>query len=279
MNYKKFAIILFLMILLASIFIVFFGFKRKAAMISSGFKNLPILEYHLIERPEGRWRRSPENFKRDLAWLYKNGYYPVNLRDLLTHFKGLPEGKKPVVLTFDDSSLSQFRYLANGKIDSDCAIGMLKAFHEKHPKAWPMRATFFVLIETDNPDRNIFGQPAYAKQKLQQLTKWGMEVGSHTYSHEHLNKISPASARYTLARSYQKLKELSGQEIISLALPMGLYPTDEAVFSGRDQSLKYDYQLVCGVAGGFQVIPYTPRHLKRIQTINSEWIKFFHRYN
>src|SRR3989339_679285 len=87
------------------------------------FKKFPVLEYHLISRPEARWTRTPENLRRDLEWLYDNNYFPMNAKDILTGFKGLPSGKTPVVMTFDDSSSSQFRYLPNGKIDPDCAVG------------------------------------------------------------------------------------------------------------------------------------------------------------
>jgi peptidoglycan/xylan/chitin deacetylase (PgdA/CDA1 family) len=247
-------------------------------------KKFPVLEYHLIKSPEARWSRTPENFRRDLQWLLANNYYPVNLRDILTNFPGLPAGKTPVVLTFDDSSSSQFRYLPDGKLDPDCAVGIIKSFHDQHPKEWPMRATFFIVIGTNNPDRNIFGQPDIPdvqKKKLRQLTEWGMEVASHTYWHDRLNKVSDKFARYSLARSYKVLKDLSGQELVSLAMPMGLYPSNEAVFSGQYQNIKYDYKLVCEVAGGLQPWPGSPKfnsyHINRIQTIQSEWWKFFGR--
>ncbi|MFH1683261.1 MAG: polysaccharide deacetylase family protein [Candidatus Margulisiibacteriota bacterium] len=248
---------------------------------SFSFKRFPVLEYHHIRRPEARWSRTPENFRKDLEWLYQNGYYPMNLRDILTGFKGLPKGKIPVVLTFDDSPLNQFRYLADGKIDPECAIGVIKAFHEEHPKEWPLRATFFVLIETNNPGHNIFGQAKYAEKKLRQLTEWGMEVGGHCYSHDRLSEVTPKFARYTLARASQALKELSGQEIVSMATPMGLYPENESLFSGKYQKIAYDYKLVCEVAGGLQPVPgspkFNPHHINRIQAIDSEWRKFFGR--
>lgn len=246
------------------------------------FTKFPVLEYHLISRPEARWTRTPENFRADLEWLRANNYYPVNLRDILAGFPGLPSGKTPVVLTFDDSSSSQFRYLANGELDPDCAVGIIKAFHDKYPKEWPLRATFFIVIGTNNPDRNVFGQPEFRQKKLQQLTKWGMEVASHTYWHDRLNKTDPKLARYSLAISYQMLKSLSSQEIVSLALPMGLYPSDEAgTFKAKYQKISYDFQLACEVAGGLQPAPGTPQfnpyHINRIQTIGSEWTKFFKR--
>ncbi len=259
--------------------------KPKESIITNklNLKKFPVLEYHLIKRPEARWSRTPENFRSDLEWLYSHDYYPFDLKDILTSFKGLPTGKTPVVITFDDSSSSQFRYLPGQKLDPECAVGIIKDFHDKHPD-WPMRATFFILIETNNPDRNIFGQPEepnYKARKLRQLVAWGMEVASHTYCHDRLDGISPKAACYSLARSYKKLKELSDQEVVSLALPMGLYPTDESVFSGGYQKIKYDFRLACEVAGGLQPVPgtsgFNPHHIHRIQTIGSEWTKYFNR--
>lgn len=274
-------------ILLLSVLIGLSGFACKnipeAQSRSLNFRSFPVLAYHLIGRTEKRWTRTPANFRKDLEWLHKNGYYPMNLCDILTGFNDLPEGKKPVVLTFDDSSSSQFRYLTDGGIDPGCAVGIMGEFSAKH-KDWPMRGTFFIVIQTNNPDRNIFGQPEhpeYKAKKLKQLAKWGMEVASHTYSHERLNNLSPKAARYALARSYKILKELSGQEIVSLALPMGLCPTDESVFSGKYQKISYDFKLVAEAAGGPQPSPalkeFNPYHIKRIQAIDSEWRKYFKR--
>lgn len=251
---------------------------------SHTFKKLPVLEYHKIGYPEGRWTRTPENFWSDLEWLYKNGYYPFNFRDLLSTFEALPEAKTPVIITFDDSTSSQFRYLRNGKVDPKCAVGILKNFHEKHPD-WPLRATFFVVIETNDPDRNLFGQPEdpnLKPRKLRQLDEWGMEVGSHTYCHDRLDKISPRQAAYQLARSSKMLEKNLGKKPVSLALPMGLYPQDLSVFSGKYQDIAYDFELVADVAGGLQPAPwekgFDPLHIHRIQTIKEEWKKFFGRY-
>lgn len=243
--------------------------KKSAAPATVAFKQFPVLEYHLIGRPEGRWRRTPENFKSDLEWLYANGYYPFNLRDVLDGFRGLPPGKKPVILTFDDSSTGQFRYLSDGKIDPDCAVGIIRAFHEKYPQEWPLRATFFVLIETSDPDHNLFGQPELAAKKLRQLVRWGMEIGTHTYSHDRLDKLSEAAARRSLDRARKTLTKFVTQEIVSLSLPQGKRPKNPEVISR--------FRLIAEVAGGMNPAKFDPLHIKRIQTIESEWQKFFKR--
>lgn len=233
------------------------------------FASFPVLEYHLIGRPEGRWQRTPENFRSDLEWLCANDYYPLNLRDLLVGFAAVPAGKRPVILTFDDSSIGQFRYLPDGRIDPDCAVGLIKAFHDRHRDDWPLKATFFVLMETNAPDRNLFGQPESAARKLRQLTEWGMELGVHTYSHDRLDRLSPAAARRSLARSVATLAKFSSREVVSLSLPLGKYP--------QDLGLIKDFRLVVEVAGGLNPVKFDPLRLKRIQGIDGEWRRFFKR--
>ena len=232
------------------------------------FTRFPVLEYHMIGRPEGRWQRTPENFRRDLEWLYANNYYPLNLRDLLKGFNVVPVGKTPVVLTFDDSTIGQFNYLTSGQLDPDSAVGVLKQFHDRHPD-WPMRATFFVLIETNAPSHNLFGQPEQAGRKLRSLDEWGMEIGAHTYSHDRLDKISSAAARHSLDRELATLSKFVSTEIVSLALPLGKYPADLSVLE--------KFKLIAEVAGGMNPVKYDPLHVKRIQTIDSEWLRFFRR--
>jgi hypothetical protein len=70
-----------------------------------------LLEYHRIGEPEGRWTRSPTHFRDDLERLWSAGYRAVALDAFVTGSIDLPAGTSPVVLTFDDSSPGQFRYL------------------------------------------------------------------------------------------------------------------------------------------------------------------------
>jgi peptidoglycan/xylan/chitin deacetylase (PgdA/CDA1 family) len=242
---------------------------KPAANKPLEYSSFPVLEYHLIGRPEGRWQRTPEKFRADLEWLYANNYYPLNMRDLLGGFASVPTGKRPVILTFDDSTSGQFRYLADGKLDPNCAVGIIKAFHDRHPDDWPLKATFFVLMETDAPDHNLFGQPESAARKLRQLTEWGMELGVHTYSHDRLDRLSPAAARRTIDRSLAAIAKFSSDEVVSLSLPLGKYPKDLNIIS--------KFKLIVEVAGGLNPVKFDPLRLRRIQAIDSEWRRFFKR--
>jgi len=243
-----------------------------------------VLEYHLIGEPEDRWQRTPANFRADLERLLAEGYYPVNLRDLAARDLGMvPVGKRPMVLTFDDSSMGQFRMLPDGQVDPDSAVGILLAFHQAHPADWPLRASFFVLQDVDVPERILFGQPEWAQQKLQMLVAWGMEIGSHTISHANLAESAPEEAQRQLALSQARLETLlPGYEVTSLSVPFGQYPLDETLLvSGEYQGQSYTYRAVVREAGGLAPSPHTagfePYRIPRVQAIPSEldyWLSY-----
>ena len=192
---------------------------------------LLMLEYHHIGEPEGRWQRTPANLWADLERLLGAGYYPVNLRDLVEGgLRAVPAGKRPVVLTFDDASPSQFAMLPDGSVARDSAVGILLAFHQAHPADWPLRATFFVLHDPDGSGQSAFGQPEWAARKLRLLVEWGMEVGGHTLSHANLAECSPDEVQRQLALSQAGLHQLlPGYQVVSLSLPYGAYPADEGL--------------------------------------------------
>ncbi len=245
-----------------------------------------VLEYHHFGEPEERWQRTPDNFRADLERLLAQGYYPVNLRDLAAgDLRMVPAGKRPVVLTFDDSSISQFRILPDGAVDPNSAVGILLDFHQRHPADWPLRATFFVLQDVDVPDRILFGQPELAQQKLQMLVDWGMEVGSHTISHANLAESPPEEVKRQLALSQIQLEELlPDYEVVSLSIPFGNYPEDETVLAGGVyQGQSYQYQAAVEVSGGLAPSPHSevfnPYRIPRVQAIQSELDRWLEKAN
>jgi peptidoglycan/xylan/chitin deacetylase (PgdA/CDA1 family) len=243
-----------------------------------------VLEYHLIEEPEARWSRTPANFRRDIERLIAEGYYPINLIDLALGQINVPAGKTPLVLTFDDSSSGQFRYLPDGTVDPDSAVGILLAAARQYPNDWRTQATFFVLLDVDVPDRILFGQPEWAEQKLLNLIEWGMEVGSHTISHFRLSDGTPEQIRWQLAVSEETIESMiPGYEVLSLSVPLGLYPEDEDLLrAGEWEGQHYDFQAVVEVAGGPSPSPFSthfdPYHIRRVQATAEQldtWLGFF----
>ncbi|MBM3495316.1 MAG: hypothetical protein FJX72_13495 [Armatimonadetes bacterium] len=189
-----------------------------------------VLMYHRIEesRPNDAMNRTPEQFTKDLQDLYDRGYRAVTLREFAENRMDVPAGKTPVVLTFDDSYRSQFRYLdaAASQIDPDCAVGLMEAFSAKHPD-WKPKATFFVLHGGPNPP--AFYQEGLTEAKFAHLLEIGCEIGSHSLTHRNFRRLSAEQIEQEIAGSVKVIRELApNAEVTSLAIPYGSIPKSEA---------------------------------------------------
>ncbi len=185
-----------------------------------------ILVYHRIGE-EGSQSRTPENFLSDLEYLYEQGYRCISLRDLLANHIAVEPGYTPVVITFDESDPSQFRYVEEDgqlRIDPRCAVGIMEDFSAAHPD-FNMTATFFVLPQ-------LFGQEEYAGAKLKYLVERGYDIGSHTLKHVPLGGMSSERVLEELAGSIKLVKEyLPDYEPFAVALPEGSRPDDITLLS------------------------------------------------
>jgi peptidoglycan/xylan/chitin deacetylase (PgdA/CDA1 family) len=247
-----------------------------------------ILEYHKIDTPESRWTRTPENFRRDLQRLWERGYRLVRLGDFLDGKMVLPRGTTPVILTFDDSSPGQFRYVERGGdwvIDPDCAVGIIEAFARAHPE-FGHAATFYVLPGADPPNR-LFNQPALATRKLAYLIASGYEIGNHTLWHANLSRYPEPVVRSQIATAQEWIQQhVPGYRPRTLALPMGGYPRQTRwAESGTLKGTTYHHDAILMVAGGAARSPFAkgfdPYHLPRIQAIEHEidgWLAYFERH-
>ena len=194
---------------------------------------IPVLMYHSVGDPPltGRLARfshlglsiPASLLRKHLEMLYASGFYPVNLRDILSPTIDIPLGRTPVVLTFDDARASQFRYHRDGSIDPNCAIGVLAAFHKLHPD-WPERATFFILPESRyNPAP--FGQHGREKQKFEYLFDHGYELANHSTTHHPMARMDAKMLVWEMATCARFIHHLvPDAPVDTMALPYGIRP-------------------------------------------------------
>ncbi len=239
--------------------------------------SVPVLVYRDFIGPSaaavpGTSGRTIEAFRNDLQRLIEAGFYPVNLGDLAQeHLRAVPAGKRPIVLTFDGSAASQFRWLPDGQVDPDCAVGVLLAFNATHGVDWPLRATFFVQQEVGRPGDGLFGASDLAPQKLKQLVAWGMEVGVLPIGGSALNTLSDAAVQEALGIASQQLTNwLGGYTANSLALPDGALPTTTALLkAGSHNGVAYTYTAAVLPNGGLAPSPshaaFAPLRIPRVQ--------------
>jgi peptidoglycan/xylan/chitin deacetylase (PgdA/CDA1 family) len=185
-----------------------------------------ILEYHRIGTPEAQFVRSPQHLRDDLQWLYDHDFVTEPLVNYFTNDIHAPAGKRPVVLTFDDGTEGQFRYIvdANGQTrpDPDSAVPILLEFDRTHP-GFGHDATFFLLPY--GPFGRTTAQLAYAQQKLDFMVAEGFEFGNHTLDHTNLATVSDAVVTKELATAVRQLhRYLPGYDPRTVALPFGAYP-------------------------------------------------------
>jgi peptidoglycan/xylan/chitin deacetylase (PgdA/CDA1 family) len=237
---------------------------------------IPVLEYHLIVPEEkGEFTRTPQQLRADLEELYKRGYRPVNMVDVVDKkIQQLPKGVSPVVLVFDDASPSQFRYVErNGQLEIDptSAVGILEKFADEHAD-WPRRAVF-CMLPAAQAGRSFFGDKGIEGQKtewryrkVQFLHKQGYELCNHTLYHERLDRAG-ARAQEFIARGDMAIDSaVPGYKVRTFALPLGMWPKQRDVAwqgswtdpkSGK--TIRYDYDAVLEVSGNPNESPYDPK--------------------
>ena len=233
-----------------------------------------LLEYHRIstDGTSDDLHRTYQEFRQDIALLKAEGYYPITAAEFASGVINVPAGKSPVVLTFDDSSPGQYRILETGKLDPDCAVGIMQQAVETGD--WAPKASFFPLLYV-YPEKDIlFGQPETAAQKLKQLVAWGYEIGSHTRTHADLRQISADQVAQELAESQAELEELigGGYRVTTLAVPYGFYPSDESLLAqGEHQGATYRFAAALDAAGGPTPSPFSdrfqPYRIKRVPVV------------
>ena len=235
---------------------------------------IPVLMYHLFGNHESTWGRERGNFRRDLELLYERGYRPVNMVDVLDRKIDLPAGLSPVVITFDDASPSQFRYIErDGKlvIDSTSAVGMWLDFAKTHP-GWSNKAVF-CMLPAASAGHAFFGDGKFDGQKkewrllkVKQLADLGFELCDHTLWHAQLDKYSDAVVQEQIARGALAIDSaVPGYRIRSFALPLGIWPKNRALAKSGSwtdpktgQTVTYDFDAIFEVWGKPVPSPYNP---------------------
>ncbi len=212
-----------------------------------------ILEYHRIADAEGSFTRSIGNFKGDLETLYAKGYRLIKYSDFLSGHINTPAGTTPVIFTFDDSTVSQFRYIDQGGkkvIDPNCAVGMMEAFYHKHPD-FGCTAVFSYLP-------SLFEQQGMGKKKVEYLEGHGFEFADHTVSHIPLGKLSDQDVQKEIGASISNMKSIDPKvKVDTLCLPDGVMPKNhDLMFHGSYNGATYNMKWVLLVGSN----PLYPRY-------------------
>ena len=239
------------------------------------YGRIPIVEYHLVVDEDGSYAVSRERFRAELDTLYRLGYRPIGLGELLDKRIALPAGTSPVLFVFDDASPSQFRYVdVNGSlaVDPTSALGIWLDFAKDKP-GWRHRGAFCLLSGAE-AGRSFFGnkgiegqETAWRFAKLRQLDSLGFELCNHTLWHARLDKYDDAFVQEQIARGELAIDSaVPGYRVRGFALPLGMWPKNRPLAWGgawtdpkSGRTLRYDYDAVFEVAGGPARSPHDPQ--------------------
>lgn len=232
-----------------------------------------VITYHVIGDKDTAYTRTISGFKEDLASFKKEGFYPIKLSDFEKRIIKAPKGKKPLLITFDDSSKSQFEMDADGNIKADCAVGIMEDFKKKNPD-FPMNATFFILPGAKSPN-NLFGQPDLTKRKIEFLIKNGYEIANHTLWHANLKKYKDKIEEQIVESQILLNKYAPDLVMTSFAVPFGIYPPksmEHKLLSGKYKDKTYKHKLVFDYSNRMSVSPYDTEfdnlHVRRVQAFD-----------
>lgn len=208
---------------------------------------VPVIMYHrIVDKPGTQDDRTPAQFRVELERLAREGYVPVTAAEYVSGTIGIPAGKHPVVLTFDDASPSQVTLNGQGVPAPGTAVAILREVAAAHPGFRPV-ATFYVT-------RDMFGKtdPAEQAMVLGWLRQNGFDLGNHTRDHLNLLGKSQSQVMTQIAGGHKEIVANGGGTPVTLALPYGNQPRKHGwALKGKSGGTSYTY-------GGVFLAGYTP---------------------
>ena len=180
--------------------------------------HIPIALLHGIEHePVGRYEISAGALDMMCSTLKSMGYETITLTDLYNHYtKGTKLPAKPVILTSDDGYQDLYTV----------ALPILKKYNYKMTV---FLITSYIgdneqtrrLNDFDAGTKNIAQRPMLIWPEIKQMSRYGIEFQSHTWSHGIISNVSLETAKFELAQSKSDIEVKLGKSVIFVAWPHG----------------------------------------------------------
>ncbi|MBS1689247.1 MAG: polysaccharide deacetylase family protein [Bacteroidetes bacterium] len=175
--------------------------------IAERLQQVPVLCYHQVrdwdrnDSKSGKVYVTPVNtFKEHISMLHDNGYHSISPDQLLAYaVKGAPLPARPILICFDDGTLSQYK---------NAVPEMEKA---------GFKATFFIMTVVLNKPRYM------TTAMLRTLASKGHTIGCHTWDHHAVTGYTDADWKEQLEKPTKQLENITGKHIIYFAYPNGQY--------------------------------------------------------
>jgi peptidoglycan/xylan/chitin deacetylase (PgdA/CDA1 family) len=186
--------------------------RAKAAKI-------PIIMYHDITAVKDvDWDVTPEELEKHFQTLQEGGYTPITMDRMVNHLRtGAQLPEKPVLLTFDDNYIGQYKY----------AFPLLQKY--SYPAVWSVHTKF---VGTAGK------KPKATWDQLREMQKSGLiTVASHTVNHLNMKNLSNAEIEREVLESKKVLEKELGIAIDYFTYPEGDF-TERAKDKVKDVGYK-----------------------------------------
>ncbi|MCX7725869.1 MAG: polysaccharide deacetylase family protein [Chitinispirillaceae bacterium] len=147
---------------------------------------------------------SLKKFKGFCKYLKENSYISITLSE--AYFLDLSNKKNNILITFDDGLSSVYQY----------ALPVLLEYN--------IKATVFCTSGFIGKKSNwdIFSYKVHLnKEEIRNLSKNGIEIGSHTKTHPYLPYLTDSEIFNELNDSKKELEDIIGKEVTSISFPFG----------------------------------------------------------
>lgn len=181
----------------------------------------PVLAYHKIDFPNrdalvrGGFT-PPKRFAKQLRYLLKQGFVFYTASELIEYF--LEHGTFPkngISLTLDDGWKDNYTN----------AFPILRELGVKATIFLVSSCVGQISSKVIAPGENA--REHLSRDEIIEMSKNGIEFGSHTVNHFHLDKISPAEVKFEVEESKKQIENLLQKPCKTFAYPAGFY-TDTA---------------------------------------------------
>lgn len=188
------------------------GQAVPANMYSDKLEDVPVLCYHQIRD----WKESDTKadrtyimpiatFRQQMQMLHDSGYHTILPDQLIAHvLNGAPLPKRPVLLTFDDGTASQYEH----------ALPELNKYGFK--------AVFFIMTVALNKKNYL------STGQIKDLVKEGHIIGCHTWDHHSVTEYKGDDWKIQVQQPAALLGSITNMPVKYFAYPYGLWDRNTA---------------------------------------------------
>lgn len=177
----------------------------------------PVIAYHKIDFPSqdalvrGGFT-PPKRFARQMRYLLKQGFVFYTASELIEYY--LERGSFPpkgISLTFDDGWKDNYKN----------AFPVLRDLG--------IKATIFLVpscigqVSSKVVAEGEKGREHLSHDEIIEMSRYGIEFGSHTVNHRLLNQISPEEVKYEVEESKKQIENLLQKPCKVFAYPAGFF--------------------------------------------------------